>query len=291
MEIVKTINLKKYYKMDNYTVKAVDNINLNINNHEFIAIVGSSGSGKSTLLNLLGELDKPTSGKVFINNIDITSMDEDELAIFRRRNIGFIFQNYNLIGNLTVLENITLPIELDGNEIPYDFINEILHVLKLEDKKNIYPNKLSGGQQQRVAIARALATRPSIILADEPTGNLDSKTTQEVIGLIKRTSHLFKQTIVMITHNEDIAQLADRIIKIEDGNVSDIDVYKTKVLTIMEGCPIFKDKTLREHFDCATPKELINKLLLKGEVEDLVNAINNLSDLKKIEKVDEEIKN
>lgn len=219
MEIVKTINLKKYYKMDNYTVKAVDNINLNINNHEFIAIVGSSGSGKSTLLNLLGGLDKPTSGKVFINNIDITSMDEDELAIFRRRNIGFIFQNYNLIGNLTVLENITLPIELDGNEIPYDFINEILHVLKLEDKKNIYPNKLSGGQQQRVAIARALATRPSIILADEPTGNLDSKTTQEVIGLIKRTSHLFTQTIVMITHNEDIAQLADRIIKIEDGKL------------------------------------------------------------------------
>ena len=209
MEIVKTINLKKYYKMDNYTVKAVDNINLNINNHEFIAIVGSSGSGKSTLLNLLGGLDKPTSGKVFINN----------MAIFRRRNIGFIFQNYNLIGNLTVLENITLPIELDGNEIPYDFINEILHVLKLEDKKNIYPNKLSGGQQQRVAIARALATRPSIILADEPTGNLDSKTTQEVIGLIKRTSHLFKQTIVMITHNEDIAQLADRIIKIEDGKL------------------------------------------------------------------------
>ena len=208
MEIVKTKNLKKYYKMDNYTVKAVDNINLNINNHEFIAIVGSSGSGKSTLLNLLGGLDKPTSGKVFINNIDITSMDEDELAIFRRRNIGFIFQNY-----------ITLPIELDGNEIPYDFINEILHVLKLEDKKNIYPNKLSGGQQQRVAIARALATRPSIILADEPTGNLDSKTTQEVIGLIKRTSHLFKQTIVMITHNEDIAQLADRIIKIEDGKL------------------------------------------------------------------------
>ena len=139
MEIVKTKNLKKYYKMDNYTVKAVDNINLNINNHEFIAIVGSSGSGKSTLLNLLGGLDKPTSGKVFINNIDITSMDEDELAIFRRRNIGFIFQNYNLIGNLTVLENITLPIELDGNEIPYDFINEILHVLKLEDKKIYIP--------------------------------------------------------------------------------------------------------------------------------------------------------
>lgn len=149
MEIVKTINLKKYYKMDNYTVKAVDNINLNINNHEFIAIVGSSGSGKSTLLNLLGGLDKPTSGKVFINHIDITSMDEDEMAIFRRRNIGFIFQNYNLISNLTVLENIILPIELDGNEIPYDFINEILHVLKLEDKKNVCPNKLSGGQQQR----------------------------------------------------------------------------------------------------------------------------------------------
>ena len=175
MEIVKTKNLKKYCKMDNYTVKAVDNINLNINNHEFIAIVGSSGSGKSTLLNLLGELDKPTSGKVFINNIDITSMDEDELAIFRRRNIGFIFQNYNLIGNLTVLENITLPIELDGNEIPYDFINEILHVLKLEDKKNIYPNKLSGGQQQRVAIARALQQDHLLFLQTNPLEILTQK--------------------------------------------------------------------------------------------------------------------
>lgn len=219
MEIVKTINLKKYYDTNNYIVKAVDDINLSINNHEFIAIVGSSGSGKSTLLNLLGGLDKPTSGKVFINNIDITSMNENELAIFRRRNIGFIFQNYNLISNLTVFENIILPIELDGNKVPHDFINEILEILKIDDKKSIYPNKLSGGQQQRVAIARALATRPSIILADEPTGNLDSKTTQEVVGLIKRTSHLFKQTVIMITHNEDIAQLADRIIKIEDGKL------------------------------------------------------------------------
>ena len=219
MEIVRTENLSKTYGSGENLVKAIDDVNLKIEKGEFIAIVGSSGSGKSTLLNLLGGLDKPTSGKVFINHIDITSMDEDEMAIFRRRNIGFIFQNYNLISNLTVLENIILPIELDGNEIPYDFINEILHVLKLEDKKNVCPNKLSGGQQQRVAIARALATRPSIILADEPTGNLDSKTTQEVIGLIKRTSHLFKQTIVMITHNEDIAQLADRIIKIEDGKL------------------------------------------------------------------------
>ena len=217
--MLKVKNLCQSYKNGNEVYKTLKNVSFEIKEGEFVAVMGPSGSGKSTLLNLLGELDKPTSGKVFINNIDITSMDEDELAIFRRRNIGFIFQNYNLIGNLTVLENITLPIELDGNEIPYDFINEILHVLKLEDKKNIYPNKLSGGQQQRVAIARALATRPSIILADEPTGNLDSKTTQEVIGLIKRTSHLFKQTIVMITHNEDIAQLADRIIKIEDGKL------------------------------------------------------------------------
>ena len=218
--MLETKNLKKVYKTKKgVSVNALNGVSIKFPEKGLVFLLGKSGSGKSTLLNLLGGLDKPTSGKVFINNIDITSMDEDELAIFRRRNIGFIFQNYNLIGNLTVLENITLPIELDGNEIPYDFINEILHVLKLEDKKNIYPNKLSGGQQQRVAIARALATRPSIILADEPTGNLDSKTTQEVIGLIKRTSHLFKQTIVMITHNEDIAQLADRIIKIEDGKL------------------------------------------------------------------------
>ena len=217
MEIVKTINLKKYYKMDNYTVKAVDNINLNINNHEFIAIVGSSGSGKSTLLNLLGGLDKPTSGKVFINNIDITSMDEDELAIFRRRNIGFIFQNYNLIGNLTVLENITLPIELDGNEIPYDFINEILHVLKLEDKKNIYPNKLSGGQQQRVAIARALATRPSIILADEPTGNLDPKTSEEIMKLLEEINQR-GTTVLVVTHNKEIVNsMKKRVLTMHNG--------------------------------------------------------------------------
>ena len=215
MNLLTAEHLKK-----SYTERLLfDDVAFSIGEGDKIGLIGINGTGKSTLLNLLGGLDKPTSGKVFINHIDITSMDEDEMAIFRRRNIGFIFQNYNLISNLTVLENIILPIELDGNEIPYDFINEILHVLKLEDKKNVCPNKLSGGQQQRVAIARALATRPSIILADEPTGNLDSKTTQEVIGLIKRTSHLFKQTIVMITHNEDIAQLADRIIKIEDGKL------------------------------------------------------------------------
>ena len=217
--IVETKNLKKYYQMGDATVKALDGIDFCVKDQEFIAIIGKSGSGKSTLLHMLGGLDTPTEGEVLIEGKSILKLKKEQLAIFRRRKIGFIFQNYNLIGNLTVLENITLPIELDGNEIPYDFINEILHVLKLENKKNIYPNKLSGGQQQRVAIARALATRPSIILADEPTGNLDSKTTQEVIGLIKRTSHLFKQTIVMITHNEDIAQLADRIIKIEDGKL------------------------------------------------------------------------
>ena len=217
--IVETRSLKKYYQMGENTVKALDGVDFRVKDQEFVAIIGKSGSGKSTLLHMLGGLDVPTEGEVLIEGKSILKLKKEQLAIFRRRKIGFIFQNYNLIGNLTVLENITLPIELDGNEIPYDFINEILHVLKLEDKKNIYPNKLSGGQQQRVAIARALATRPSIILADEPTGNLDSKTTQEVIGLIKRTSHLFKQTIVMITHNEDIAQLADRIIKIEDGKL------------------------------------------------------------------------
>ena len=219
MSILQTIDLRKYYGTEPNITKALDGVNFSVEEGEFVAVVGTSGSGKSTMLHMMGGLDTPTSGRVIVRGEELAKKNDEELTIFRRRNIGFIFQNYNLIGNLTVLENITLPIELDGNEIPYDFINEILHVLKLEDKKNIYPNKLSGGQQQRVAIARALATRPSIILADEPTGNLDSKTTQEVIGLIKRTSHLFKQTIVMITHNEDIAQLADRIIKIEDGKL------------------------------------------------------------------------
>ena len=219
MNILSVRNLKKYYKMDNYTVKAVDNINLNINNHEFIAIVGSSGSGKSTLLNLLGGLDKPTSGKVFINNIDITSMDEDELAIFRRRNIGFIFQNYNLVPDLNVYENVIIPVELDGRKVDTEYVNGILKLLRISEKKDMLPGTLSGGQQQRVAIARALATKPAIILADEPTGNLDSTTSHEVLGLLKMVAKQFCQTIILITHDRDIAQLADRIVHIEDGKI------------------------------------------------------------------------
>ena len=220
MSYMEIRNLKKVYNPYGIHPKvALNGLDFEVEKGDFICIMGTSGSGKTTLVNILSTIDEATHGQIFLNQKDLLLLSEKEKANLRKEEIGFIFQNYNLIGNLTVLENITLPIELDGNEIPYDFINEILHVLKLEDKKNIYPNKLSGGQQQRVAIARALATRPSIILADEPTGNLDSKTTQEVIGLIKRTSHLFKQTIVMITHNEDIAQLADRIIKIEDGKL------------------------------------------------------------------------
>ena len=220
MSYMEIRNLKKVYNPYGVHPKvALNGLDFEVEKGDFICIMGASGSGKTTLVNILSTIDEATHGQIFLNQKDLLLLSEKEKANLRKEEIGFIFQNYNLIGNLTVLENITLPIELDGNEIPYDFINEILHVLKLEDKKNIYPNKLSGGQQQRVAIARALATRPSIILADEPTGNLDSKTTQEVIGLIKRTSHLFKQTIVMITHNEDIAQLADRIIKIEDGKM------------------------------------------------------------------------
>ena len=218
MEIVKTINLKKYYKMDNYTVKAVDNINLNINNHEFIAIVGSSGSGKSTLLNLLGGLDKPTSGKVFINNIDITSMDEDELAIFRRRNIGFIFQNYNLVPSLNVYENITLPVELDGKPIDEGFVGEILCLLHLEEKVDALPSMLSGGQQQRVAIGRALIIRPALILADEPTGALDSKSARELLTAFYSLKNS-GATILMVTHDAATASWCDRIIFIRDGKL------------------------------------------------------------------------
>lgn len=219
MCIVQTKNLKKYYNLGKNMIKAVDGISLDVKDGEFLAIVGSSGSGKTTLLNLIGGLDIPTDGKIIVNHVDITHMNENQLSIFRRRNIGFVFQNYNLISNLNVIENIILPIELDGNRIPRDDIEDILSVLKLTDKKYIYPSHLSGGQQQRVAIARALATKPSIILADEPTGNLDSKTGQDVMGLLKRANQLYKQTIIMITHNEDIAQLADRMIRIEDGKL------------------------------------------------------------------------
>lgn len=217
--ILQTINLKKYYGEGENIVKAIDNTNINIFQGEFVAIVGKSGSGKSTLLHMLGALDKPTSGEVIIDNKYISTMKEEELAIFRRRKIGFIFQYYNLIPSINVWENIVLPIGLDSRRVDKDFVNDILDTLGLKEKKHNMPNTLSGGQQQRVAIARALASKPSIILADEPTGNLDSKTEEEVLTLLKLTAKKYNQTIVMITHDEGIVQMADRIICIEDGKV------------------------------------------------------------------------
>ena len=217
--ILQTINLKKYYGEGENIVKAIDNTNINIFQGEFVAIVGKSGSGKSTLLHMLGALDKPTSGEVIIDNKYISTMKEEELDIFRRRKIGFIFQYYNLIPSINVWENIVLPIGLDSRRVDKDFVNDILDTLGLKEKKHNMPNTLSGGQQQRVAIARALASKPSIILADEPTGNLDSKTEEEVLTLLKLTAKKYNQTIVMITHDEGIAQMADRIICIEDGKV------------------------------------------------------------------------
>ena len=220
MDILETKNLKKYYGSGDTTVKALDGIDLAVADGEFAAIVGTSGSGKSTLLHMLGGLDRPTDGKVFVAGKDIFSLKDDELTIFRRRKIGFIFQSYNLVPVLNVYENIVLPIELDGNRVDQRHIGNIIDTLGLSEKKNSLPSQLSGGQQQRVAIARALATKPAIILADEPTGNLDSKTSLDVLGLLKITSDQFKQTIVMITHNEEIAQMADRIIRIEDGKIA-----------------------------------------------------------------------
>ncbi|CEK33671.1 ABC transporter ATP-binding protein [[Clostridium] sordellii] len=219
MKILESKNLKKYYGKGENLVKALDGIDISINKGEFVAIVGTSGSGKSTLLHMLGGLDRASEGKIIIENNDIFNMNDEELTIFRRRNVGFIFQSYNLVPILNVYENIVLPIELDGCKIDEKYINEIIDILGLTSKVNELPNNLSGGQQQRVAIARALATKPSIILADEPTGNLDSKTEQDVLSLLKITSQKFSQTIIMITHNEQIAQMAERIIRIEDGKV------------------------------------------------------------------------
>jgi putative ABC transport system ATP-binding protein len=219
MSILKTSNLKKYYDSGESLVKAIDNTNINIKEGEFVAIVGKSGSGKSTLLHMIGGLDRPTEGKVFIDEKDIFSLKDEQLAIFRRRKIGFIFQYYNLISSLNVWENIILPIGLDGKDVDKNFVNDIIKVLGLESKKEVLPNTLSGGQQQRVAIARALVSRPSIILADEPTGNLDSKTSDEVMSLLKTMIKKYNQTLVMITHDETIAQMADRVIYIEDGKV------------------------------------------------------------------------
>ena len=219
MEILKTENLKKYYGKDTGRVKALDGVNLSVEEGEFAAVVGTSGSGKSTLLHMLGGLDYPTEGKVFVGGKDIFSLNETQLTIFRRRNIGFVFQNYNLVPILNVYENIVLPIELDGNTADKRFVGGIVKMLGLKEKLTSLPGNLSGGQQQRVAIARALATKPAIILADEPTGNLDSRTSQDVLSLLKATSARFNQTIAMITHNEEIAQLADEVIRIEDGKI------------------------------------------------------------------------
>ncbi|MBD5539722.1 MAG: ABC transporter ATP-binding protein [Lachnospiraceae bacterium] len=217
MVVLKTDNLKKFYGNEENQVKALNGVSLSIEQGEFIAIVGTSGSGKSTLLHMLGGLDRPTSGKVFVDDKDIFTLKDEALTIFRRRKIGFVFQAFNLVPVLNVYENIVLPIELDGNEVDEAYVEQIIEVLGLTEKKNSMPSQLSGGQQQRVAIARALASKPTILLADEPTGNLDSKTSQDVLSLLKITGQKFGQTIVMITHNEEIAQMADRIIHIEDG--------------------------------------------------------------------------
>lgn len=217
MVVLKTDDLKKFYGNEENQVKALNGVSLTIEQGEFVAIVGTSGSGKSTLLHMLGGLDRPTSGKVFVDDKDIFTLKDEALTIFRRRKIGFVFQAFNLVPVLNVYENIVLPIELDGNQVDEAYVEQIIEVLGLKEKKNNMPSQLSGGQQQRVAIARALASKPTILLADEPTGNLDSKTSQDVLSLLKVTGQKFGQTIVMITHNEEIAQMADRIIRIEDG--------------------------------------------------------------------------
>ena len=219
MKILETSQLKKYYGSGDTLVKALDGVDLSVEQGEFVSIVGTSGSGKSTLLHMLGGLDRPTSGIVKVDGRDISRLKDEELTIFRRRKIGFVFQSYNLVPVLNVYENIVLPVELDGNEIDTDYVEDIIEVLGLEKKKYNLPSQLSGGQQQRVAIARAIASKPAILLADEPTGNLDSVTSQDVLSLLKVTSDRFGQTVVMITHNEEIAQLADRMIRIEDGRI------------------------------------------------------------------------
>ena len=217
MIVLETVNLKKYYGVEPNITKALDGINFTVEKGEFVAIVGTSGSGKSTLLNMIGGLDRPTSGIVKIQGKNLLELNDEQLTIFRRRNIGFIFQNYNLLPMLNVYESIVLPIELDGKSVDQEFLKEIISILGLEERINSMPNMLSGGQQQRVAIARALITKPAIILADEPTGNLDSRTSQDVLELIQNTSRRFEQTVVMITHNEHIAGLTERIVQIEDG--------------------------------------------------------------------------
>ena len=219
MTILETRDLRKIYGSGETEVRALDGVNIRVEQGEFVAVVGSSGSGKSTLLHMLGGLDRPTGGTVLVDGKDIFSLKDEELTIFRRRKIGFVFQSYNLVPVLNVYENIVLPTQLDGEKPDQDYVNQIVQTLGLERKLRNLPNNLSGGQQQRVAIARALASKPAILLADEPTGNLDSRTSQDVMGLLKVTSRKFSQTMVMITHNEEIAQMADRILRIEDGRI------------------------------------------------------------------------
>ena len=219
MEILKVENLTKIYGRGLAEVKALDNVSFTVNKGEFVAIVGASGSGKSTLLHLIGGVDRPTSGKVFINGKDIYKYNDDELAVFRRRKIGLIYQFYNLIPILNVEENIVLPLKLDGKDVEQDKLDELLKILGLENRRNHLPNELSGGQQQRTSIGRALITNPAIILADEPTGNLDSKSSDEIVDLLKKSNKQYNQTIIMITHNLEIAKTADRILRIEDGKI------------------------------------------------------------------------
>ena len=221
MEILKVENLRKVYGTGASKVVALDNVSFTVEKGEFVSIVGASGSGKSTLLHLIGGVDRPTSGKVFINDEDIYKLNNDDLAIFRRRQIGLIYQFYNLIPILNVIENISLPLELDGRKPDKNDLNEMLELLGLENRKSHLPSQLSGGQQQRVSIGRALITRPSLILADEPTGNLDSKASEEIVSLLKKTNKKYNQTIIMITHNLEIAKMSDRIITIEDGRIVD----------------------------------------------------------------------
>lgn len=225
MEVLKTVNLKKIYQVPSGDVRALDGVSLSIEEGEFVAIVGSSGSGKTTLLNLLGGLDEPSEGSIYVRGEKLENMESEELTIFRRRNIGFVFQNYNLLPILNVYENITLPMKLDGTRVDEEFLNHMIDRLKLREKLYHMPETLSGGQQQRVAIARALSTKPAVLLCDEPTGNLDSVTGMEVVGLLKSSAYEFHQTIVVVTHNEEIAQMADRIIRIEDGKVKG-DTYE-----------------------------------------------------------------
>lgn len=217
--VVQTKKLKKYYGTEQNLVKALDGVDLQITKGEFVAVVGTSGSGKTTLLHMIGGLDVPTGGEVQVNGRELSKMKDDDLTIFRRRQIGFVFQNFNLVPILNVYENIVLPLDLDGAQIDGEFVQDVIQMLHLEEKQTSYPSTLSGGQQQRVAIARALVTKPALILADEPTGNLDSKTGNEVMGLLKMSCAKYHQTLVMITHNMEMAQLADRILRLEDGRL------------------------------------------------------------------------